>query len=422
MLDRGGRLTLLAVLLLSLLAGRPVVAAECDGVLIPTVEIAKSDRTTELTYLIVIDKSEYEKLKSGGSAGLSIPIVEVIVKASANWSDFQERRSRYLEAQQFRYSESDSRSYLKTYLPDNVVSAWAKCMTDNAGVAVYARSVTPTTFALRLEWDPPGGVASAGAEVGVGGGTIDGKATLKTTLTGRSKASWIVTHDREADVTVVANVQGYTDDLVVRRAVLTGQAILYVARLDERVVESRQRCSDVVDTDNLHNVRCRDGCSNCGGDNKWCHTDRTFEILPSEPEWRLRPTLTGVCARDNQTSCGWNAIGETGRLAFVENGPRRIVVRRSFGSHDIGVKYCATEDRITNVSTRERSKSWPVSVGGSFVAEVPKGQTGILEVVWNDGRTEAVPVGESRGRLHLAKPPVDSGQTGLFTYELVETR
>jgi hypothetical protein len=141
---KSGRLLVATIALLVtftsfLIVTAPAFGLECDQVLIPTKEVAQSDRTLVLSYLKLIDKKTFENIKSGASAGLSIPIVDSLVKASADWSDFQQRRSSFLSLEQFTSQESDSRSNLKTYLPEYVVDNWVKCKLENAGVAIFAK-------------------------------------------------------------------------------------------------------------------------------------------------------------------------------------------------------------------------------------------------------------------------------------------
>ena len=84
-----------------------VFGSECDSVLIPTREEAQSNHAVALSYLQLIDKSEYENLTHDGSAGLSIPIVKGLIEASTSYKDFLDKRKTYFEQTKLSYSDEE---------------------------------------------------------------------------------------------------------------------------------------------------------------------------------------------------------------------------------------------------------------------------------------------------------------------------
>lgn len=410
-------LNLLPVALVLAMTAYPLAAgaADCDAVLVPAVEASQSDRSFQLSYLRLVDQTEFERRKSGAGISIPIPVVDQIAKAAASWSDFQERRRRHFEKEQFALSETESRSHLKSYLPDSVVSAWAKCKLGRAGVAIYARSATRDVFVLRLEWAPPPNVDKVTATVSLSGGTINGASSASVELVGSGAQSWVVLRSAPSATIAIVNVGGYTDDVTVRRPDVLGQAVLYELKSELQPVATRSVCSSTMRTHHLDGVGCDPGCSDCL-DGKHCRKDTTFVIVPSGPDWRLSPPVTrGECTKNIAGSCQWNAVGDLSMLRYGRQDEARIEVTRSFGSQNIGVRYCASESQFAYKDVKVEIAKWPLETGTTFDLELKAKRT--LEVTWTDGRTDSLAPGEARGRLRLLAPTTSDGRP-LYRYQV----
>jgi hypothetical protein len=219
---------------------------------------------------------------------------------------------------------------------------------------------------------------------------------------------------------VVAQIRGGGSAVASIRRVTPrlGTAELRVTRLPERVVAQDMVCGDTVRTSELHEVECEEGCA-CPGDGKWCYHNRTFQVRARSSERRRIHSPRLICQDDNQGSCAWNGVGDTGRLSIIRNDGLVIEAQRVFGSRSIGVRLCATEDTLDNVPETSTDRTYELFEGNVFVAEVPNGATGVLMLHLGGSQEQAIQVGTSVGRLRLLNPPVNTPTSTLFTYQVV---
>lgn len=201
--------------LLLVLAHSRGLAAECDSVLVSSVESARSDYSLQLASLQLIDEKEYEKRQKAGKGNLSV--LGDLLGGSADYKEFLERAREYLNFHAFAERESAARFYLKTYLPDGALDAWTKCMTGRHKVAAYARNPTTTGLTLRVEWNPPPGVTGPQAAIieVPEGGLIRGRNLLREKWEGAVSRSYPITRTPGTDLRVVVSVANQSDDFVV---------------------------------------------------------------------------------------------------------------------------------------------------------------------------------------------------------------
>jgi hypothetical protein len=92
---------LLAIILLAVIYHSPHLAAQqldscgCEAALKKDFVQTISTDEQKYSYVSQIDQTQYEELKHSGGGGISIPFLDELLNASANWSDFQARRSTY---------------------------------------------------------------------------------------------------------------------------------------------------------------------------------------------------------------------------------------------------------------------------------------------------------------------------------------
>jgi len=67
-------------------------------------------------------------MKRGGNFSLTIPIVEIIVKASADWNDFESRRKTHFERVHYTSTTDESRTELRIVTSEVAYGAWVECM------------------------------------------------------------------------------------------------------------------------------------------------------------------------------------------------------------------------------------------------------------------------------------------------------
>jgi hypothetical protein len=91
--------------------------AECDGVLIPTVEQSSNDRRMILAFVSVNAKTEYERLKKldkdARAADATYKVFSAEYNDSRSREMFQEKTRNKLTELNFNLNESEARSYYR---------------------------------------------------------------------------------------------------------------------------------------------------------------------------------------------------------------------------------------------------------------------------------------------------------------------
>jgi hypothetical protein len=127
-----------------------------------------------------------------------------------------------------------------------------------------------------------------------------------------------------------------TDSLEVNEARLTRGEDYKGAFTEERMI-----CGNVANTPELHNVRCGgEGC-HCIGDGKWCFRRTDLTVAVPSDKWVFSGAARVDCARNNEGSCEWNALGAPDRFAITLNNPTEIRGHVLTNSRSIGVRLCA---------------------------------------------------------------------------------
>ncbi len=126
-------------------------AGPCDSVLIQQTEFIKKDFRQTLSWLSLVNESNYEQSKR--SAG-----IEVFGYFGADYSSFDENRRKLFSEQRYNLSTSDSREAFKASLTDNQVAAWAECMGKQTQLFFFYRDVTPISATVVVRWTAPAAV------------------------------------------------------------------------------------------------------------------------------------------------------------------------------------------------------------------------------------------------------------------------
>lgn len=107
--------------------------------------------------------------------------------------------------------------------------------------------------------------------------------------------------------------------------------------------EEREICGATMNTPELHNVTddmTGRGCHRLG-DGRWCFQATDLAVTTPNSRWVFAGSPRVECARDNQGSCGWNALGAPDRFSVTLKNPTEIRARVLTNSRSIGVRICA---------------------------------------------------------------------------------
>lgn len=270
-------LAVLPLLLTSLVVGT-AVAADCDSVLVPTKEQAASDFHAVMSYLDIVSREDFDRRKSGGGGKVGIPLVDGLIDASASYDEFDENRRSLFQKQTFSSQEKESRTFLKTFLPDRVVDAWVDCITDKKKLAVYPRNITDSGFTLRIEWKPSSDnpLATAKIEVHQGGVLAIGghkSSSIEEVWNGQKSPSYMVERDPQRDIRIIVNIGSTSDDFVVQASRPKEKKTPNIAEFIQRDAFERNEVWWPGDAKkaitNTTNALCRAACLN-SENYPWC--------------------------------------------------------------------------------------------------------------------------------------------------------
>jgi len=144
---------MIVITCLHLLSVTAVLASECDALLIPDISFTKVDISTDLSYLSVISSSNFESHKKKAKAGLSLPIAEGLLEASANYKEFAERRRSEYAKHKWNYSHQDLSIYYKSRLPDHLAKRFNECK-NMRGIQILVVRADSEYVEVKVGWVP----------------------------------------------------------------------------------------------------------------------------------------------------------------------------------------------------------------------------------------------------------------------------
>lgn len=138
---------------------------DCSQALVSSSVSWQYDRTLKLSMLNMIDNSNFEQSKVDFSGGITLPVDGVPINAFANFSDFEQARSREFQRSEFDFSEEESALYAAQFVPADAFDAYETCLRLNAqqnyGLHLIPREVSPDFVSIDLLWNSPPPVQDA---------------------------------------------------------------------------------------------------------------------------------------------------------------------------------------------------------------------------------------------------------------------
>jgi hypothetical protein len=188
------------------------VSTQCDGVLLPQLTIQTATKQQRVAWLALITRETYASAQAGG--GINLIIADLPIGAS--YDQFSEARERYFRQEQLSYSVDESRSVLRQTLSPEQISAWVKCVTQDAvGLrVVLAKDSQTQTVATIYYRGTPGTRVKVKAQVT--GGKFSGRASEASFFLPDhgSKALTVKRQTSQSDIYVIANSDSMSDSAV----------------------------------------------------------------------------------------------------------------------------------------------------------------------------------------------------------------
>jgi len=126
----------------------------CENLLIPDVSFVHKDVATSLSYLATINKTNFESHKTKADADGSIPIADLILKASANYDEFDSKRNEVFQQYKFEYSFSDLSSFYESRLSKDAFNAYLACI-NRYGFVARVEKADAENVTVLIRWNPP---------------------------------------------------------------------------------------------------------------------------------------------------------------------------------------------------------------------------------------------------------------------------
>ncbi|MBS0156599.1 MAG: hypothetical protein JSS38_18600 [Nitrospira sp.] len=153
-------------------------SADCEKLLIPDQSFTKKDISIELSYLSRISQSNFEQHKMNGNFSGSMPMAEALLKGSASFEEFSQKREEKLQEYQFNYSYKDLSTYYVQTLPQERAALYLQCV-NPYGLRASISFVDTSQIGVFIEWHPAAGQVNAISlspnQVTLKGGTVAGK-------------------------------------------------------------------------------------------------------------------------------------------------------------------------------------------------------------------------------------------------------
>jgi hypothetical protein len=229
-------------------------------------------------YLNRIDRETYEQLKKDIEAGLTIPMVDVFIKASVSYSAFVERRERFFQEINYTADLPYEEHLLRLVTEPVAYTAFAACMEQFAkqhvGFYVWKKMDRPEGIVADYYWHAPFGAKSAPAVSVITGGTVrdapKGRAFPRGKRFEPNEGGTLEIRRNPGASTQLATIgaRGYnTHPLlsVYRLYEVVGTVVLTLTFATEREAGPREIG---VTSGNNHNSACRNA-PHCSPDRKW---------------------------------------------------------------------------------------------------------------------------------------------------------
>lgn len=128
-------------------------SSTCDTVLLQrTLDLAMAQSTERLSWLKLVTEDNFEQIKHDAKA-------DVPEYFSGSWKDFSEKRNTLYKQESFTRNASDSRSVVRSNLPEGAVDAWRACVVGNVtNLVTWIDKVDTAGATIGISWKPAPGL------------------------------------------------------------------------------------------------------------------------------------------------------------------------------------------------------------------------------------------------------------------------
>jgi hypothetical protein len=307
--------------------------ADCATALRQDVVVNVSSAQQQYAYLSTIDEAEFRALRTNARASATIPIVDALVKASADYGQFQERRRTLFTQVGYSSSSAQSAQELRLTTSPAAYAAFNTCMAEfsrrNVGFHAWKAAENADVLVVNYYYQPPpdgrplrlGGTVVNGEVAGAPRGLLFPSSTMVRPNSGGS-----VTVQRRARsgevVTTTIEGAGYTGTTIESAF---APAPRYLGYGDVQITTTSVSTVDAGDvsvtsgqTRNNNEVRCRGG-DQCSPDGKY-RADVVDLRIPAQ----VGTTLSNPRLSCQGRGCPW--VG-TDRLVIEPDGSAHGILR-----------------------------------------------------------------------------------------------
>jgi hypothetical protein len=397
--------------------------ADCAAALKQDVVTHASSEQQQYAYLNILDQHEFEEIKRGGSTSATFPIADALIKGSADYSDFQQRRSDLFQKVGYSASSAQSESDLSITTNPLAYAAYDHCMAtySRQQVGFYAWKVSENKDAVVINYfyqSPPGG-----GPVGLSGTLIHGVILgvpqgqiFPAGFTVLPNGGGTVTIQRQGapgdTVTAALSADGYPGTSVESTyadapAVVAGSADVEVLNATTSNVPGLDLSAVSGQTRNNDHVRCPGGP--CSNDGKW-RADRVELTIHAPPG----STLSGAAQSCSGGGCPFNGLD---RLAIEGDGSAHLIVR----TWSLPTVWTLTAHQTKTVSTATRQKvNHAVFHSGSIATFLIPGATlnPTILVTYKGASLPISPGADSADGVFKFLAKVPSGSDAYYLYRV----
>lgn len=141
---------------MSNLAMAQVDIKQCAAVLVANIEIKNSSASTRLSWLRLIDESNYEQQKQQAGADFSVEGVKVF---EGNYQSFAQKRHQVFLRESYKKNEEQAASELRSIVPEVARRAWLECVNKIAanswGLHIIPVNESPKGATIKVYWRTP---------------------------------------------------------------------------------------------------------------------------------------------------------------------------------------------------------------------------------------------------------------------------
>jgi hypothetical protein len=206
-----------------LFASAQTQLANCDSVLIPTLEQFSSDYRLVQAYTFENAEFLYEHMRKfeRGETGVDV-LTEAFFgdyKSTNSKAEFVERIRTKVTKEGFSLNVGASQSFTRRFLTKEQLEAWTKCNETNSSggsLLLAVSEVSKNGFVLMAAWRPQRGVGNGDLKMRVINGSINKKSEVSVRMSGFTEMKWFVENKQGKNpTTITANIVGSTDSVLV---------------------------------------------------------------------------------------------------------------------------------------------------------------------------------------------------------------